>query len=80
MRSRVNDNNGPILVVDDDPMLRTSLTRILRTEGHDVIDTASGPEALSMIRNYRPRLVILDTSLRGMDGEMVLGTAKFVYC
>jgi CheY-like chemotaxis protein len=71
-----NDDASLILVVDDDVVLRTALVRILRSEGHRVLDAATGPDALALIRSERPSLVIMDELLHGMDGEMVLRTVR----
>ncbi|MAQ16607.1 MAG: hypothetical protein CMN30_17665 [Sandaracinus sp.] len=65
---------GPILVVDDDPTLRAALGRILRAEGHEVIEARNGDEAVRAARRDRPALLVLDCAMPGMDGEMVLDT------
>ncbi|MFO0692674.1 MAG: response regulator [Polyangiales bacterium] len=65
-------DDGPILVVDDDPALRRALSRILRTEGHAVIEAPDGPTAVALTREHMPSLVVLDAAMPGMDGEMVL--------
>jgi CheY-like chemotaxis protein len=58
----------PILVVDDTPV-NLKLTRILLThEGYDVRTAASGEEALQMLETFRPRLVLADIQMPGMDG------------
>ena len=50
-----------ILVVDDHPIVRAGLRRLLAAEaGFDVREAASGREALSGFREYRPDLVVLD--------------------
>ena len=63
---------GPILIVEDDAALLSALGRILRAEGHVVIEAASGLEAVSTARRERPSLLVLDCTMPGMDGEMVL--------
>jgi CheY-like chemotaxis protein len=58
----------PILVVDDTPV-NLKLTRILLThEGYDVRTAASGEEALELLDTFRPRLVLADIQMPGMDG------------
>ena len=69
-------DDGPILVVEDDPVLRRALTRILRHEGHSVIEAEDGPTALALTREHEPSLVVLDSMMPGMDGEMVLSALK----
>jgi CheY-like chemotaxis protein len=57
-----------ILVVDDTPV-NLKLTRILLThEGYDVRTAESGEEALSILENFHPRLVLADIQMPGMDG------------
>ncbi|MFT5354606.1 MAG: DNA-binding response OmpR family regulator [Polyangiales bacterium] len=65
-------DNNPILVVDDDPTLRRALSRILRSEGHTVVEAGSGVAALKAAREHLPSLVLLDYAMPGMDGEGVL--------
>lgn len=66
----------PILVVDDDPALRTALARILRAEGHAVIEAGDGDTAIALSRQHRPCLLVLDHMMPGMDGEMVLAALR----
>jgi len=59
-----------ILVVDDHPLFRHGLVQLLSSdEGFTVCgESGSAPEALSMIRNLNPSLVIADLSLNGPSG------------
>ncbi|MEM9724959.1 MAG: sigma-54 dependent transcriptional regulator [Pseudomonadota bacterium] len=67
-----------ILIVDDEPDIRTLLSDILRDEDHDtrMADTADG--ALREINTRRPDLIVLDIWLQGsrMDGIEVLKHVK----
>ena len=65
-------NDKPILVVDDDPTLRRAVSRILRSEGHTVVEAGTGDDALKAAREFSPALVVLDYAMPGMDGEGVL--------
>ncbi len=67
---------GPILIVEDDPALREALGRILRAEGHQVLEAGSGDEAVSTARRERPSLMVVDYAMPGMDGEMVLDALR----
>lgn len=49
-----------ILVVDDDPDFVNLTRRILRTKGYEVITAASGQQALQVMRQEKPDLVLLD--------------------
>jgi two-component system response regulator MprA len=57
-----------ILVVDDDPKIRSVLGRGLRFEGYDVQIAASGQEALQLARDTTFDLVVLDLTMPRMDG------------
>ena len=63
-----------ILVVDDEPDIRLLAHVVLGSAGHQVIEAASGAEALERVaRRPRPDLVVLDLNLGGIDGWEVLG-------
>jgi two-component system, response regulator, stage 0 sporulation protein F len=57
-----------ILVVDDEPPVRAMIGRALVELGYRVAEAADGPEALRLIRDERPDLVVLDFLMPGMDG------------
>jgi two-component system response regulator MprA len=57
-----------ILVVDDDPKIRSVLERGLRFEGYDVALGRNGHEALRIAREKPIDLVVLDVMLPGMSG------------
>jgi two-component system, OmpR family, response regulator MprA len=60
-----------ILIVDDDPTIRSSLRRTLAFDGYVVREAGDGREALSSVLDELPDLVILDLMLPGMDGVEV---------
>lgn len=64
-----------LLIVDDDPDVRQSL-RCALEELYDVVEAASGPEALRMIRDEHPRALLLDFAMPDMDGLEVLKAAR----
>ncbi|GAA1524364.1 response regulator transcription factor [Actinomadura kijaniata] len=57
-----------ILVVDDEPAVRESLTRSLEFEGYRVGTAADGVAALDAVAAERPDLVVLDVLMPRMDG------------
>lgn len=59
---------GRILVVDDEKFICESLRRVLSNEGHEVRDSYSGEEALSLLKDYSPDVIILDFKMPGLDG------------
>jgi DNA-binding response OmpR family regulator len=57
-----------ILLIDDDPLLRRSLSFNLERTGYVVSSAANAEEALEQLRRVPPDLVLLDIGLPGMDG------------
>lgn len=58
-----------IVVVDDHPVFRKGLIALLRVEGHDVVAEASdGLEAITLVDQERPDLVLMDLSMPTRDG------------
>jgi DNA-binding response OmpR family regulator len=57
-----------ILIVDDDPTLRTVLTRHLEHQGFLVCQAESGQQALSVFESSQPDLVVSDVLMPDMDG------------
>ncbi|MHB2027842.1 MAG: response regulator transcription factor [Acidimicrobiales bacterium] len=60
-----------ILVVEDERKLRELLREMLEREGHTVISTGLGAEALDIARRMLPDLVVLDLGLPDISGEEV---------
>ncbi len=67
---------GLILVVDDNEVGRYTKSRILRDAGYDVIEGSTGDDALRLITELSPRLVLLDVNLPGVDGWEVCRRLK----
>ncbi len=65
-----------ILVVDDEHLIRWSLEQSLRKQGYEVQTAASGEEALRLLQEDPPDVVLLDIQLPGLDGLEVLTRAK----
>lgn len=57
-----------IMVVDDDPKITSFLRRGLALEGYDVVVANGGTEALRMVAEQVPDLIILDIMMPGVDG------------
>jgi DNA-binding response OmpR family regulator len=62
-----------ILVVDDDPSVRTMLKRVLAEEGYRVRSAADGATALQVADTTPPDLVLLDLKLPQEDGWDIFG-------
>jgi two-component system response regulator (stage 0 sporulation protein F) len=57
-----------ILVVDDDQQVRATIVRGLTALGYEVREAAGGADALALIAEKKPQLVVLDYMMPGMDG------------
>jgi two-component system, cell cycle response regulator DivK len=57
-----------VLLVEDAAFLRYAFGRLLRMHGFDVREATDGREALEVIRQFRPRLVLTDLMMPVMDG------------
>ena len=60
-----------VLLVDDDPDLRSLYRLVLRQAGLEVIEAESGKQALSLAQTEKPDLVLLDVMMPEMDGYEV---------
>jgi DNA-binding response OmpR family regulator len=65
-----------VLVIDDDPQLRTLLTRLLRQEGYEPTVAADAEEALAELKNQMPDLVLLDVMMPHTDGIDLLADIR----
>jgi DNA-binding response OmpR family regulator len=67
-----------VLLVEDDPAIRISLTRALTAKGHVVASVAHGTQALGSVVRDQPDLVVLDLGLPDLDGAKVLDMLRGV--
>ena len=66
-----------VLIVDDHPEARRLLRRILNAHGeYEIGEAASGREALAIVEQRQPDLMILDLMMPGMDGFAVLDALR----
>jgi two-component system alkaline phosphatase synthesis response regulator PhoP len=65
-----------ILLVDDHPDVVRLLTMALREDGHELLGCGDGAEALRLVEEERPDLVILDIVMPEPDGLRVLNRIK----
>ncbi|CEI09311.1 Virulence factors putative positive transcription regulator BvgA [Pseudomonas aeruginosa] len=62
-----------ILIVDDHPVIRMAMKMLLEAEGHQIVgDTDNGVDAISLRRELKPDLVILDIGIPRLDGLEVI--------
>jgi len=65
-----------ILIVDDEPDVCKDISRFLSATGYCAVIAADGEEALSMLSQENPDLVLLDIRMPGMDGTECLREIK----
>ncbi|MEI8139348.1 MAG: response regulator [bacterium] len=65
-------NTERILLIDDEPSLQLTVGDQLRMEGYEVMGATTGDEALQILRQRPPDLIILDISMPGMSGLTLL--------
>ena len=72
----VADHPARVLIVDDERHNRELLEVMLAPEGFHLLTAASGAEALAMVAQQPPDLILLDIMMPGMDGYEVAGKIK----
>jgi len=65
-------DNPSVLIIDDEPIVRTLLMQILESDGYTLSQASSGEEALALIQITRPTVIILDIKMPGMNGLVFL--------
>ena len=58
----------PILIVDDNPANLKLIRMLLDGVGYEVRTASDAEEALALLEEFRPRLILMDLQLPGMDG------------
>jgi two-component system, response regulator, stage 0 sporulation protein F len=69
---------GKILIVDDQFGIRILLNEVLQKEGYDTFQAANGLQALEILNDHIPDLVLLDMKIPGMDGIEILKRMKVI--
>jgi DNA-binding NtrC family response regulator len=71
-------SHARVLVVDDEPFVRQTLSEWLRKKNFHVFEAENGRQAMERIRRDHPDIVISDIVMPGMDGLQLLKEAKAV--
>jgi DNA-binding response OmpR family regulator len=70
------NNRKRILIVDDEPGIGKVLSIHFKNSGLDVTATTSGAEAVELIRNQEPDIVLLDVLMPDVNGMIVLDRVR----
>jgi two-component system cell cycle response regulator DivK len=65
-----------VLVVEDNPANMTFATFLLTTAGHTVLSATTAEAGLTLARDERPNLILMDIQLPGMDGLQATAVLK----
>lgn len=77
MTDRTGDGPGTVLIVEDDDDSRYVYGAMLASHGFEVAAASSGDEGLRLARERRPRAIIMDVSIPGIDGWTVTERLKY---
>ncbi|HTA65277.1 MAG TPA: response regulator [Xanthomonadaceae bacterium] len=68
--------SATILIVDDDAGSRDSLAQLLQNEGYSTLSAANGKQALAIVAQNPPDLILLDVVMDDLDGYDVAASIK----
>ena len=71
-----NPELGTVLVVDDESQIRRALRTNLTVRGYDVVEAATGEQALTLARERKIGVILLDLGLPGIGGMDVLARLR----
>ena len=69
-------NRIKVMVIDDRKTIRRTAETLLKNEGFEVITATDGFEALSMIADHQPNLILLDIMMPRLDGYQTCALIK----
>ena len=72
----VPDPKATILYVEDNPDNRTLVRRILISEDYEVLEAVNALDALNILKNNRPDLILMDINMPDMDGYTLTARIK----
>ena len=68
----MNNSKDIILIVDDEPIVRTALIDALSSKDYQIIESENGKDALKKFNQHTPNLIITDIKMPIMDGMELL--------
>ena len=67
-----------VLIIEDDRFYLNVIRRILEDAGHQVIESTTGAEGISLYEERQPAIVITDIFMPGMDGNEVIRVLRSI--
>ena len=68
--------HATVLIADDEPSMRLLVRATIESDQYQVVEAADGEEAWSLIRQYKPSVVLLDVQMPGRTGLEVLAMIR----
>ena len=65
-----------VMVVEDNEKNRKLMRVVLKSKGYAVIEAATGEEALNLLKNQKPNIILMDIQLPGIDGLTLIKLIK----
>ncbi|HLK09472.1 MAG TPA: response regulator [Candidatus Angelobacter sp.] len=72
----LNPTRHQVLIVDDDAAVRNSLSMLLQASGYEVTTAANGVEALALLKDALPAIVLTDLNMPKMSGFELLSMVR----
>lgn len=69
-------HNATILYVEDNVDNRTLVRRVLTAEGYSIIEAVNATQALEILRNTKPSLILMDINMPDIDGYTLTARIK----
>jgi CheY-like chemotaxis protein len=76
MNKKQTKGSLSVLVVDDEPNILLSLEFLMKKKGYEVFIARNGAEALDLINQQRPDIIVLDVMMPEVDGYEVCSYVK----
>ena len=70
----MSDKN--VMVVEDNEKNRKLMRVVLKAKGYNVIEATTGEEALNILKNQKPNIILMDIQLPGIDGLTLIKQIK----
>ena len=70
----MSDKN--VMVVEDNEKNRKLMRVVLKAKGYNVIEATTGEEALNILKNQKPDIILMDIQLPGIDGLTLVRQIK----